>query len=178
MHRAYLAAPIFNKNQLNVVASITQLCIMHDFKYFSPYEASQSIWKGRAPKDCSQEERDLVLRGNIVNLAWADTLVAWVGMGPNSGEGRTDTGVVWEMGYFKSIADHSPQRQAFTLAYIHPNDTRQHMNLMLAGTVDAVAYGQAQLSRGLDLLSRELLDACREELHPDKHLLHEKTPIV
>lgn len=185
MNRAYIAAPIFNADQLRVVTAITIMLKMQEWEYFSPYEASQSIWKGRAPKDCSPEERDQVLRGNIDNLVWADTLVAWVG---GTVDGRTDTGVVWEMGHFcalqrtfktcnelTKVAGHA---EKFTLAYIHPTDSRQHMNLMLAGTVDAVAYGPAQLHRAMGYLKGGDKEQVYERFHPSKHLMHEKEPIV
>jgi nucleoside 2-deoxyribosyltransferase len=178
MNKAYLAAPIFNPGQLRVVKTIHMTLKLLEFEVFSPYHASQSIWKGRAPKDCSQEERDQVLRGNIENLHWANLLLCWVG---GTEDGRTDTGVVWEMGYFnalKAIDSRYHATKLFTLAYIDPTDNRQHMNLMLAGTVDAVCYGPAQLHRALESLVRGGVDVVKETFHPDKHLLHEKEPIV
>lgn len=178
MKRAYLAAPIFNEEQLAVMKYIHMTLSLLEFEVFSPYHASQDIWKGRAPKDCSQEERDQVLRGNIDNLDWAELLVCWVG---GTVDGRTDTGVVWEMGHFNALrrfGGSDPTQHRFTLAHIDPADKRQSMNLMLAGTVDAVCYGPAQLHRALESIQRGGHEVVRNTYHPDKHLLHEKEPIV
>lgn len=186
MKKCYLAAPIFNKKQLAVVSNITMTLKLLEFQYFSPYEASNSIWKGRAPKDCTSEERSQVLLGNIEHLVWADLLIACVGL---TEDGKTDTGVTWEMGYFNALnlqanelvrqGIHAPQN--FTLAYIDPDDERQHMNLMLAGTVDAVAWGPAQLHNALKKLAMAAPGSqndVRKQYDPSKHLLHEKEPIT
>lgn len=178
MDKCYIAAPIFNKNQLQVVNSIHMMLKLLEYEIFSPYHASREIWKGRAPKDCSQEERDQVLRGNIDNLHWAELLLCWVG---GTEDGRTDTGVVWEMGYFNALSDWriraAPEgMQGFTLAYIDPTDKRHNMNLMLAGTVSAVCYGQAQLHRALEMLRQDQQEV-RREFDPDKQVIHEAEPI-
>lgn len=176
--RTYIAAPIFNQQQLSVVRDITMMCKLLEIEYFSPYENSQDVWKGRAPKDCSPEERGRVLKDNIENLDWAETLLCWVGGTP---DGKTDTGVTWEMGHFNALKRYGgsdPSLLRFTLGYIHPTDQRQTMNLMLAGTVDAVAYGPAQLHRGLEHLRMDNVETVRHMLHPDKLIKHEKEPIV
>jgi nucleoside 2-deoxyribosyltransferase len=178
MNRAYIAAPIFNPDQLAVVRSITIMLKLLEVEYFSPYENSQGIWQGRAPKDCTPEERGQVLDDNIINLDWAQILICWVG---GTDDGKADTGVTWEMGHFNALKRYGgsdPQTIRFTLAYIEPNDKRQNMNLMLAGTVDAVAFGPAQLHRGLELLRNDDRQTTRRILSPDKQIAHEKEPIV
>ena len=175
MSRVYIAAPIFRPGHLAVVAKITALLKMHELDYFSPYEASRGVWQGRAPVDCTQAERDEVLGGNIENLHTCDILLAWTGGHIHPMQG-TDTGVVWEMGYFKALNEPMRNRN-FTLAYIHPNDIKQRMNLMLAGTVDAVAYGQSELSQALALLKLEKTVTCKVEFNPIKRFLHEKDTI-
>lgn len=179
MDKAYLAAPIFNAEQLRVVRDMHMDLTMLEFQVFSPYHASRDIWKGRAPKDCSPEEREQVLRGNIDNLHWADLLVSWVG---GTEDGRTDTGVVWEMGYFNALSDYrrstQTKQKAFTIGFVHPTDKRQNMNLMLAGTVDAVAYGPAQLHRALVLCRDNDCDAVREQFNPNLQIVHEKEAIA
>src|SRR5665213_776626 len=102
MNKAYIAAPIFTPHHLAVVAKITALLGMHGYDYFSPYAACQPIWKGRPPSECTAEERRRVIWQNIDGLHGCDLLIAWVG-GQHRGQASTDTGVVWEMGYFKSL---------------------------------------------------------------------------
>lgn len=177
--KAYIAAPIFNPHQLSVVGGITNLLETAGIEFFSPYEASQAIWNGRAPKDCSPEERAQVLQGNIDNLN-CDLLVAWVGGTEN---GKTDTGVVWEMGYANALG-------VPTLAFIHEHDVRDNMNLMLAGTVDGVVKGYEELDKALRLIGSrnpsgewvtedmEIVSILSEQFHPDRHIAHEKDPIV
>lgn len=187
MNQAYIAAPIFSDQHLQVVNQITAVLKMHEYEYFSPYEASRPVWQGRAPKDCTPEERATVVRGNIDGMRWADVLVAWVG-GQRNPMASTDTGVVWEMGYFNALTNGPStdeevigvytRRKRFTLGYIHPNDIKRDMNLMLAGTVDAIAYGQAELSQALSFLGVDELDACRTLFAPSKRVLHERDPIT
>lgn len=172
--KAYLAAPIFNEHQLAIVAGLKNMLEVFSFQVFSPYEASQGIWKGRAPKDCAPEERAEVLMGNVENLNYpTELLFAWVG---GTEDGRVDTGVCWEMGYF-----HCRKRMGnpgFALAYIHPDDQRQAMNLMLAGTVDAVVHGPADASDALALYTTAGPSAVVHKYHPDKIIAHEREPIV
>jgi nucleoside 2-deoxyribosyltransferase len=174
MKHAYIAAPFFSPAQITVVDKIESLLLMHGYTYFSPYAESRAIWKGRAPKDCTAEERKAVINGNVRGLVQADVLVTWGG-----GTDTSDTGVVWEMGYFYAITEYEhDDKQRFTLAYVHQTDTKQNLNLMLAETVDAAVYGQASLSRALRILSYGELDACRTEYPPSKLFLHEKEPIA
>lgn len=156
--RAYLAAPIFDPDQLRVVNELYALLDSAGYETFSPYHASREVWRGRAPKDCTPDERARVLRGNVERLRWCDLLVAWLG---GTAYGKTDTGVVWEMGFAAALTKGPPAMyegmprpeygegeyyapsRPFTLGYIHPTDIRQgkDINLMLAGTIDAVASG-------------------------------------
>lgn len=172
--RYYIAAPIFNSHQLKVVNDIKEMIekdTLGPSEVFSPYHASREVWKGRAPKDCTPEERKRVLDGNIVNLHWCDVLVAWVG---GTESGKTDTGVVWEMGYAEALQSYSHRKESpFTLAFIHPDDLRSEMNLMLAGTVDAVAHGLDALRDALQLLNYGAETRVREKYHPDSNIHHE-----
>lgn len=175
MHKVYLAAPIFTPPQLKVVERIYKILVDRKFMVFSPYHNSQEIWQGRAPKDCTPEERGRVLTDNINGLDWCDILLCWVGgMG-----GFTDPGVVWEMGYAHRV---SRQRNGglLTLAYIDDTDKRSNMNLMLAGTVDAVAKGFEELDRALRYLQPGSSDwaIVKDSFHPDRHIEHEREPIV
>jgi len=146
--KIYIAAPIFNDAQRAVVSQIKDEAEFYGHRTFSPYHNSRDIWRGRAPKDCSPEERAQVLSDNIVNIDWCNVLLAWVGgMG-----GYTDPGVVWEMGY-------AHKAEKFTLAYLDDSDERQSMNLMLAGTIDALVVGRYELQRALQLGSRKKIRA-------------------
>lgn len=135
--KIYLAGPLFTDEQKEVIFKINDF-LMEDerFEVFSPFHASQDIWKGRAPKDCTDEDRQAVFYGNWQNVDWCDVLLAWIGGGP-----KTDTGVSWEMGY----AYHKKP----ILVYIDDNDERQAMNLMLERAVDGVARGFEDLKDGL-----------------------------
>ena len=176
---AYLAAPIFNVHQLEVVEAIKTALEVRQFEVFSPYHESRAIWKGRAPKDCTPEERAQVLRGNIQHLS-CKLVVAWVG---GYEQGFTDPGVVWEMGYAGALsgtpaAFDSLPNYPVVLAYIHDTDVRQAMNLMLAGTVDAVAKGHRELSDALDMAAKREYTLMASQFHPDHHLATDKEPIV
>lgn len=172
MRKVYLAAPIFTPQQLEVVEFLKGQLEQREFEVFSPYHNSQAIWAGRAPKDCSPEERAQVLQDNITHLD-CELLLCWVGgMG-----GFTDPGVVWEMGYCKAIDNF--HKGVFQLAYIDDTDERPTMNLMLAGTIDAAVRGRDKLGNALDMLKK--VDGMMEVsaiYNPDHLVGQEKEPIV
>ena len=159
--KIYLAGPIFNQREVGVMTAIQGICHEAGAETFSPYHASQPIWNGRAPKDCSDEERRQVLQQNIDYIHWCDILLCVLNRGGDY-DGRTDTGVVWEMGYANALG-------TFTLGFLDPEvDLPQKgLNLMLAGTIDAVVasytggftnfalgkqVGQDLLTKGSDVL--------------------------
>lgn len=176
---AYLAAPIFNERQRTVVTEMKVIMESAQLQVFSPYHASREIWRGRAPMDCTPEERAQVLRGNVQHLH-CDIVVAWVG--GNEG-GFTDPGVVWELGYAAALSGApavwgSDATVPFTLGYIAPTDVRRSMNLMLSGTLDAVVLGHTELSLACELAAKRYWDRIRTTFHPDRLLQQEKEPIV
>lgn len=179
--RVYIAAPIFNDGQREVVDEIDKLCKKHGHMVFSPYKNSQGIFNGRKPADCLPQERAQVLTDNIAYLEWCDILLAWVG---GYEGGFTDPGVVWELGYCSGrngapAAFGNKLRRPFQLAFIHDQDRRQAMNLMLSGTVDAVAKGLGQLNVALHMLTWP--DSLRDvvtKFHPDHQLAADKVPEV
>lgn len=156
--RVYIAAPIFNAEQVAVVETIKELVENRlEAEVFSPYHASREIWKGRAPKDCSPEERAQVLSQNVEYLAWCDVLIAWINRGDDGYDGRPDTGVVWEMGYVRAIQDGAfddtiERTLPVTIAYVHPHTPvhRKGINLMLTGTVNALVTDLYQLQSALE----------------------------
>lgn len=163
--KAYLAAPIFTPEQLSVVNGIHAILEDNGFEVFNPYRASRTIWLGRAPKDCTPEERARVLTGNIENLLFpTELLVAWVG---GTANGKVDTGVAWEMGFFRARRVLAAA-MAHTIAYIDPADERQAMNLMLAGTVDAVAYGLPELNATIKMYCTAGPQAMNAGYHPER----------
>jgi|SRR5882672_1522879 len=176
---AYIAAPIFNDDQRAVVEQLKEALESTGFEIFSPYHASQKIFNGRKPADCTPEERAMVLRGNVSHLH-CHLLLAWVG--GNEG-GFTDPGVVWEMGYAGALAG-APAAfgrgpgYPFTLAYIHDTDERQAMNLMLAGTVDGVVKGGQELAVALAMGARRNWATLSSTFTPDRLLAQDKEPVV
>lgn len=188
--KAYIAAPIFNDHQRGVVDEIKEVLEEANFDVFSPYHHSQSIFKGRKPADCSPGERRQVLIGNIENISECPLMVAWVGGNSVSDDqsgkpSRTDTGVVWELGFMASLSGaptafgNPPNDNRLTIAYIDPSDGQQSMNLMLAGTVDAVTIGILDLKMALaqlKLKGPEMLQ--KAGWHPDKVLAKDQEPLV
>lgn len=177
--RVYLAGPIFNPEQLAVVQWLKDELEVSGVEVFSPWHNSQGIFKGRKPADCSADERAQVLTDNIKGLDWCDYLLAWVGgMG-----GFTDPGVIWEMGY---VGKRSGSPAAYgrgavlpmTIAYIDDSDDRQSMNLMLAGTVEAVVKGRDEFRRARLFLSDGEVAAIQAVWHPDLVLSADKQPVV
>jgi nucleoside 2-deoxyribosyltransferase len=177
--KAYLAAPIFTPEQLDVVDALEHNLLAESFEVFSPYAASQQIWKGRAPKDCTPAERQQVLNGNVINLMRPTRLlVAWVG---GTDDGRVDTGVAWEMGFFHNRCirgDYYNTSDIASLAYIDRSDKRQHMNLMLAGTVTGVALGLDEFRSALRAFKLGGARILADQFHPDRRIAHERDPIV
>lgn len=174
--KAYIAAPIFTPEQLAVVEAIWEALNFNSYEIFSPYHESRRVWRGRAPKDCTEYERKCVLDGNVNNLNGPTSLlVAWVGGSPISKS--TDNGVAWEMGYFHnrvSRGDYqSESPPPMTVAYIDPTDARQDMNLMLAGTVDSAARGISELKRAISLHAGGRYAKLRAEFHPRRLIQHE-----
>lgn len=167
--KAYIAAPIFNPDQLKVVGEIYGLLLRNGFDPFSPYEASRPIWNGRAPKDCTAEERRQVLNQNIDNLH-CDLVVSWVGGSP-----RTDVGVAWEMGYAHCLSLCPRGARPYTVAYIDDTDARQDMNLMLAETVDWLAVGLHDLAMFLSAFATR--NAPLDRWHPSRRMNHESEAI-
>jgi nucleoside 2-deoxyribosyltransferase len=170
MMRIYLAGPIFNPEQLGVIQYLKETAEAHEHEVFSPYHNSQGIWAGRAPKDCSPSERAQVLEDNIKHLYWCDVLLCWVGgMG-----GFTDPGVVWEMGC--AYAEGK-----FQLAYIDEamDSERQSMNLMLAGTIDAVCRSWVEINAALGALAEpDMGTVSVRTMFPTSVLGQEAEPIV
>jgi hypothetical protein len=189
--KAYIAAPIFNDHQRNVVDQIKEILESRGLEVFSPYHVSQEIFKGRKPADCPPEDRRKVLQGNILGIVDCRLMVAWVG-GNSSGHDQSgkpssiDTGVVWEMGYAARMSSTPaafglpPDDEGLvTLAYIHDDDERQSMNLMLAGTVDGVAKGMQDLRMAVAQFVALGGKALQEAgWHPDKVLAADKEPLV
>lgn len=179
--KVYVAGPLFTDVQREVGEKI-RAWLDEDprFEYFLPLESSSKIWKGRAPKDCSQADRDQVFQDNWSNIEWADVLVAWVG-GMDSITNAAGNNLVSRIyedsmsgtpypgeidgfleAYNKEYKPAPPDigtgwemgfafgTSTDVLAYIDETDKRQSMNLMLELGVQGVAKGFDQLKSALE----------------------------
>lgn len=180
IRRAYIAAPIFTETQLSVVEGMIA-AVKHNagLDVFSPYHASRPIWDGRSPAEAGEAARRAVLRGNVMNLHWADLVVAWLG---GTADGRTDTGVVYELGYAGALSQvpatelNHGTRRPFTLGYIDPYDKRQgaDVNLMLAGTLDAVVRGEQNLAMAALMLGEGQVQQVVSQFNIERLISHEQ----
>jgi nucleoside 2-deoxyribosyltransferase len=181
MSNAYIAAALFTPAQIRVNGQIAAIVREVGLAPLLPSEMSAPVWQGRAPKDCTSEERRQVLDLNINGLHDSQYVIARV-----SGDTKqVDTGVAFEMGYYKALIDAeiaayfpiTPKRR-YLIAYIEPSDSAQSLNLMLAESVDAAVYGQAQLHALLgELVSGRDVEGALREHSPDKIVMHEREPI-
>ena len=80
------------------------------------------------------------------------------------------------MGYANAILASTGGAYPRTLAFIHEDDTRKDMNLMLSETVDAVVKGYDQLFDALDQYSRDF--RFPDAYHPHKQITSEKDAIA
>jgi hypothetical protein len=100
--------------------------------------------------------------------------------------------VAYEIGYFNAIMDDMDSStgedidgiapsERIMIAYIEPSDRAQSLNLMLAETVSAAVYGDAQLHECLWTLvnsnEMELAAGSLSDWAPDKIILHEREPV-
>ena len=180
--KLYLAAPIFNPHQLEIVERIKKCAEGEGHEVFSPYHESRGIWKGRAPKDCSANERRSVVHQNVRRLDWAEVVFAWVG---GYEGGFTDPGVLWELGYAGCRSgvpaiETQHARVPFSVGYIDDTDTRRGMNLMLAGTLDYGLLGEISMDRFLYDIgpdSQMVESDLRELYRPELVLMQEEDAI-
>lgn len=162
MSNVYVAAALFTPMQMRVNARIAAIVKEVGMAPFLPSVMSAEIWQGRAPKDCEPWERQAVVQGNVEGMNRARIMIARV-----SGDTKeVDTGVAWEMGYFFALAKQeleewghdrsgivAPETRIL-IAYLEPSDRHQSLNLMLAETVSAAVYGDAQLHMCLTAIGR------------------------
>lgn len=190
--KAYIAAHIFTPDAIGCVNSIKEMLEnrLH-LEVFSPYHASRDVWKGRAPKDCTEAERRQVLEQNITNLDDSDILVSWINRDDDGYDGRPDTGVVWEMGYYEclrrwgvgSTNDPAVTGEQISIAYVHPHTKihRKGINLMLTATVDAVVTDLYMLERACRVAmlgSHDTREVMRKEFDPQSARLQEGAKIA
>lgn len=128
--KVYLAAPFFTPGQRHVVARIRERLERFDHHIFDPELESRSVWKGRAPAECTDADRRQVLNLNRQGIMHADAVVAWL---RGTGGNFTDQGVVWELGY--AFAMGIP-----TIGFVAMEETAQEVNLMIAASIDAVVH--------------------------------------
>jgi nucleoside 2-deoxyribosyltransferase len=183
MTNCYIAAALFTPAQIRVNGQIAAIVRDVGLSPLLPSEMSAPVWQGRAPKDCTSEERRQVLDLNINGLHDSQYVIARV-----SGDTKqVDTGVAFEMGYYRALMDFEKpldDDRRYLIAYIEPSDAAQSLNLMLAESVDAAVYGQAQLHALLsDLVGGTeppvagAIKAILAHYSPDKIVMHEREPI-
>jgi Nucleoside 2-deoxyribosyltransferase len=179
--RAYVAAALFTPAQIRVNNRIAAIVRNVGMEPVLPSEMSAEVWKGRAPKDCTREERRQVVSLNITGMLTSRIMIARV-----SGDTKeVDTGVAWEMGYFRALlsaVQMTDGRPRIPIAYIEPSDRVQSLNLMLAETVHAAVYGDAQLHALLSAVQNchddmSALSTVLGAYTPDKIIKHEREPI-
>lgn len=127
--KIYLAGPLFTPYQQRTLDNVYGDLRRVGARVFSPYHNSQAIWKGRAPKDCSPEDRRIVLEQNMSNLNCA-AVFAWLRGTPGE---FTDQGTVWEMGYAECLA-------VPVVGWVRRDESLKNVNLMIAANLLAVAY--------------------------------------
>jgi len=96
MLNVYLAGPFFRPEQRDVIREAKTLLQINGCHVFDPEAESAGIWRGRAPHDCSSDDRRAVLAMNERGIKGSDLVVAWL---RGTGGDFTDQGVVWEMGF-------------------------------------------------------------------------------
>ncbi len=75
----YCGAPLFSPHHRKVLDQLTEIFEYVGYEVFSPLEESKHIWNGRAPKDCSPEERCQVVNMNYRGIRQSDLVFVWLG---------------------------------------------------------------------------------------------------
>lgn len=178
--KIYIAGPLFNAEQQVVMNQLDNKAARLGAEVFNPYRASREIWAGRAPKDCTAEDRAKVLEQNVQHLFWCDVLWAWVG---GTEDGRVDTGACWEMGYVAALSGtpalqgRPGTRRPYTVAFQRDIDAdKRPLNLMLAGTVDALVTGRGSADEAMALLVEKQFELCSTKFSPT-NVTQESEPI-
>lgn len=172
--RAYLATPLFTPHQRLVLHQMKELLEELGFELFSPLHESQAIWAGRAPAQCTSEERKAVVEQNAVNVGTSDLVVAWIG-GWNPSGAVIDQ-VLSRIAHDKGVIADDPDITAAVrrlspslpdvgvtwelgyanasgtpvLAYLDDTDEDRTFNLMISETCSGMARGMQQLRDQLE----------------------------
>ena len=85
----YIAAPFFNKRQLEIVVEVENYLRPREFSFFSPRSAGSLK---DMSKNKQSQTRSEIYKGNIHAMDSADIMIACVE--------EKDTGTIFEMGYF------------------------------------------------------------------------------
>jgi nucleoside deoxyribosyltransferase len=139
--RIYLAGPFFNDKQNETISRIEDEFDKHGFSYFSPRK-SGGVIAHLSPEDRIKESKRIYDK-NVEEMINANILFAVV-------DGR-DTGTVYEMGYFKALADHfkykneksAAEHKRYSITYTNENFG---LNVMLKESVDAHVVGVGDLA--------------------------------
>ena len=126
----YIAAPFFNKEQVEVVEKIKSVLIDLNIPFFSPKD-ELGIVEGKLT---TFDEREKVFRGNVSGMRSSKLSISVID--------DFDKGVLWEMGFL--FANHIP-----IIAY--SNVLGRGLNLMLQ---QSVIY----FSNGFDDLKEKIIE--------------------
>lgn len=146
--KVYLAAPFFNKEQLDLVTQLEIAIIEEKWEMFSPRLGQNATrmnailsGKGKPPADL----REAVFHDNWSNIDDADLLIAVID--------NFDVGVMWEVGY--AFARHVPI-VTFTAKNYGCNLMLAHSIIAHAKSIDTVRHvlqiGSPHLKMGSDVM--------------------------
>jgi nucleoside 2-deoxyribosyltransferase len=146
--RIYLAGPFFNDKQNETISRIEDEFDKHNLNYFSPRK-SGGVIAHLSPEDRLKESKRIYDK-NVEEMINANILFAVV-------DGR-DTGTVYEMGYFKALADRrssdleksAAEHKRYSITYTNENFG---LNIMLKESVDAHVVGVGDLIKFAGLIS-------------------------
>tara|TARA_R110001583_G_scaffold92879_1_gene235600 strand:+ start:328 stop:897 length:570 start_codon:yes stop_codon:yes gene_type:complete len=147
--KIYLAGPFFNEKQIETISAIEAEFDRYGLEYFSPRK-SGGVISHLSLEDRTKESKR-IYDSNVSAMIDANVLFAIV-------DGR-DTGTVYEMGYFKALADHfkyksdlsADEHKRYSITYTNENFG---LNIMLKESVDAHVVGTKELRKFAALVSR------------------------
>ena len=162
MHKVYIAAPLFNPAQIEIIESIEELCYDASLDFYSPRLHSGSSLL--SPEDRRHFEKwTPVFESNEQALHQCDCMIAVLEYAQtpgfrlglevvtNSGDPMDfipleipDTGVVWEMGVMNAL--NKP-----VFGY-HSTKQPEQMNLMLTHSLAGMLCGKPALEACIDLI--------------------------
>lgn len=134
----YIAAPFFNRKQVEMVMAIEEQLELFGIKYFSPRNDGILLEMSAAERN---EKMEAIYKSNIRNLNACNFLIAVID--------DYDTGTVFELGYFAALLEEREQ----TVVTITGND--YDLNVMLRFATDCHVKGINELHELLNYIRRD-----------------------